>query len=90
MRLNIYLQKAGIGSRREAERMVADGRIAINGVKAGATTPVNDGDAVTLDGKSVAPEHGPRRASSFSTSRSARWSPTAIRKEGSPSTTCPR
>ena len=59
MRLNVYLQKAGIGSRREAERLVADGRVAINGVKAEATTPVNDGDAVTLDGKSVAPETRP-------------------------------
>jgi 23S rRNA pseudouridine2605 synthase len=55
MRLNVYLQKAGVGSRREAERMVADGRIAINGVKAEATTPVNDGDKVLLDGKPIAP-----------------------------------
>ena len=31
MRLNVYLQKAGIGSRREAERMVAEGRVSVNG-----------------------------------------------------------
>ena len=55
MRLNVFLQRAGIGSRREAERMVEQGRIHLNGVLALATTPVEDGDAVTLDGKAVSP-----------------------------------
>ena len=41
MRLNVYLQKAGVGSRREAERLVADGRVSVNGVKAQATAIVN-------------------------------------------------
>ena len=59
MRLNVYLQQAGIGSRREAERLVGEGRVAINGLAAIATTPVNDGDAVTLDGRPVAPETRP-------------------------------
>src|SRR5882724_10694752 len=59
MRLNVYLQKAGIGSRREAERMVADGRVAINGVTAVATTPAEEGDSVTLDGKPVSPAAKP-------------------------------
>lgn len=53
MRLNVYLQRAGIGSRREAERAVAEGRVSVNGVKALATTPVEEGDAVTVDGKPV-------------------------------------
>ena len=56
MRLNVYLQKAGIGSRREAERLVAEGRVAVNGAAALATTPVNDGDSVTLNGAAVAPD----------------------------------
>lgn len=56
MRLNVFLQQAGIGSRREAERMVADGRVTVNGVVATPTIPVNDGDVVCLDGKTVAPE----------------------------------
>lgn len=56
MRLNVFLQKAGVGSRREAERMVADGRVTVKGAKAEATTPVEDGDVVTLDGKPVAPD----------------------------------
>ena len=56
MRLNVYLQRAGIGSRREAERMVAESRVFVNGVVALPTTPVEDGDQVTWDGKSVAPD----------------------------------
>jgi 23S rRNA pseudouridine2605 synthase len=55
MRLNVYLQRAGVGSRREAERLVEQGRVAINGKVAAATTPVNDGDKVHVDGKPVAP-----------------------------------
>lgn len=56
MRLNVYLQRAGIGSRREAERMVAEGRVFVNGVVALPTTPVEDGDQVTWDGNAVAPD----------------------------------
>jgi 23S rRNA pseudouridine2605 synthase len=56
MRLNVFLQRAGVGSRREAERMIADYRVAVNGRIAAATVPVEDGDRVTLDGRPVAPE----------------------------------
>jgi 23S rRNA pseudouridine2605 synthase len=59
MRLNVFLQKAGAGSRREAERLVAEGRIKINGRIAQATSPVEEGDAVTLDGKPVTPATKP-------------------------------
>jgi 23S rRNA pseudouridine2605 synthase len=59
MRLNVYLQKAGIGSRREAERMVADGRVKINGTVALPTMPAQDGDVITLDGRVVAPDTKP-------------------------------
>ncbi|MDD3021609.1 MAG: pseudouridine synthase [Alphaproteobacteria bacterium] len=51
MRLNVFLQRSGIGSRREAERIVADGRVRVNGTIATATTPVEDGDKVSVDGK---------------------------------------
>lgn len=54
MRLNVYLQRAGIGSRREAERLVAESRVKINGATALATTPVEDGDTVLVDGRAVA------------------------------------
>ena len=59
MRLNVYLQKAGIGSRREAERMVADGRVKINGTVALPTMPAEEGDVITLDGRVVAPDTKP-------------------------------
>jgi 23S rRNA pseudouridine2605 synthase len=55
MRLNVFLQRAGIGSRREAERLVEQGRVSINGTTAVATAPVNGGDNVEVDGKRVAP-----------------------------------
>ncbi len=56
MRLNVFLQKAGVGSRREAERMVEQGRVQVNGAVAAATVPVNTGDIVQLDGKFIAPD----------------------------------
>ena len=56
MRLNVYLQQAGIGSRREAERLVAAGAVKVNGKVALPTTPIEQGDAVTVNGKLVAPE----------------------------------
>jgi 23S rRNA pseudouridine2605 synthase len=55
MRLNVFLQRAGIGSRREAERLVAEGRVTINGAVAQPTTPVEETDTVLVDGKPVAP-----------------------------------
>jgi 23S rRNA pseudouridine2605 synthase len=55
MRLNVFLQQAGVGSRREAERMVADSRVKVNGAIATPTTPVNDGDKVELDGTPLSP-----------------------------------
>ena len=59
MRLNIFLQRAGVGSRRHAEQLVAEGRVKVNGETALVTTPVHDGDAVLIDGKPVAIETRP-------------------------------
>ena len=59
MRLNVYLQRAGIGSRREAERLVTDSRVSVNGKTATPTTPVEDGDVVLVDGKPVKIESRP-------------------------------
>ncbi|MBG1230961.1 pseudouridine synthase [Aestuariivirga litoralis] len=55
MRLNVFLQQAGVGSRREAERLVEQGRIKVNGALAVATTPVEEGDQVTFDGAAISP-----------------------------------
>jgi 23S rRNA pseudouridine2605 synthase len=56
MRLNVFLQRAGVGSRREAERIVAEGRVKINGKTAEPTDPVEDADDVRLDGRKLAIE----------------------------------
>jgi 23S rRNA pseudouridine2605 synthase len=55
-RIAKLLARAGIASRREIERMIADGRIALNGEK--LTTPatiLNDLSGVTVDGMPVRP-----------------------------------
>ena len=59
MRLNVYLQRAGVGSRREAERLVAAGRVLINGKVATATMPVEDQDVVIIDGQRVLADEKP-------------------------------
>jgi len=56
-RLNKYLSGSGVCSRREADRMIAEGRVSINGETAQLGSVVEDGDTVTVDGKRVkAPE----------------------------------
>jgi 23S rRNA pseudouridine2605 synthase len=55
-RIAKLLARAGVASRREVERMIADGRIALNGEK--LTTPatlLKDLGGVTVDGKAVRP-----------------------------------
>src|SRR3954466_1565490 len=55
-RIAKLLARAGVASRREVERMIADGRIALNGEK--LTTPatlLRDLSGVTVDGKPVRP-----------------------------------
>lgn len=59
MRLNKYLQQAGVGSRREAERLVAEGRVLVNAKMANPTTVVLEGDVVLVDGKKMNPNTAP-------------------------------
>ena len=56
MRLNAYLARAGIASRRGAEELIRAGRVTVNGEVAGLTTFVEGADRVELDGAEVAPE----------------------------------
>lgn len=56
MRLNRYISSSGVCSRRKAEEFIAEGRVRVNGVVADITTAVNQGDEVTLDGKTVTPK----------------------------------
>lgn len=60
MRLNKYLQQAGLGSRREAERWIDEGRVSVNGVIATVTTEVDEGAEVCVDGKPVQPQTAPQ------------------------------
>jgi 23S rRNA pseudouridine2605 synthase len=60
-RIAKLLARAGIASRREIERMIAEGRIALNGEK--LTTPatlVNDVAGITVDGRPVRPAKATR------------------------------
>jgi 23S rRNA pseudouridine2605 synthase len=54
MRLNQFLARAGLGSRRSVEGLIRDGRIRINGVPADLSSRVDsEQDKVTFDGRLV-------------------------------------
>lgn len=53
VRINKYLSQCGICSRREADRMLEEGRILVNGTKPEKGTMVTDKDSITVDGKKV-------------------------------------
>ncbi len=54
IRINKYLSGNGICSRREADRLIEEGRVSINGLLAESGMKVSDGDTVTLDGRAIA------------------------------------
>ena len=53
MRLNKFLSESGACSRREADELISEGRVTINGVPATLGTQVNEGDEVKLDGEEL-------------------------------------
>jgi len=53
MRLNAYLAKAGITSRRGADELIIAGRVKVNGSAGRLNSEVNDSDKVSLDGRQV-------------------------------------
>lgn len=53
MRLNKYLASCGVCSRREADTLIKQGRVCINGKVAGMGVKVGPGDQVTVSGKPV-------------------------------------
>jgi 23S rRNA pseudouridine2604 synthase len=55
VRLNKYLGESGACSRREADALIGEGRVTVNGVIAVLGTKVADGDEVRLDGEIVGP-----------------------------------
>ena len=54
MRLNRYISDTGHCSRREADRLIGEGRITVNGMRARIGAEVGEGDEVRLDGQPLA------------------------------------
>lgn len=53
MRLNAYLARAGIASRRGADRLIKAGRVKVNGRLGQLNSEISDNDQVELDGKEI-------------------------------------
>src|SRR5919107_6335935 len=56
MRLNAYLARAGVASRRKADELIKAGRVVVNGDVGQLNTFVGGSDRVEVDGVSVAPQ----------------------------------
>lgn len=53
MRINKYIASAGICSRRDADKLVMEGKVSINGKVAAAGSQVRSGDVVLVNGKMI-------------------------------------
>ena len=83
MRLNAYLARAGVASRRGADELIKAGRVRVNGEPGALNTFVEAGDRVELDGRELAPQrlayvllHKP--AGAVTTARDPQRRPTVI------------
>jgi 23S rRNA pseudouridine2605 synthase len=56
VRLNAYLARAGVASRRGADELIKAGRVRVNGEPGALNTFVETGDRVELDGRELAPQ----------------------------------
>ena len=56
MRLNAYLARTGVASRRGADELIKTGRVRVNGVRGELNTFVEAGDVVDLDGRHLVPQ----------------------------------
>lgn len=54
MRLNAFLARAGVASRRRADELISAGRVLVNGVRGELNTVVGARDVVEVDGRPVA------------------------------------
>ena len=54
MRLNAYLARAGVASRRKADELIKAGRVVVNGEPGQLNTFVQSADVVEVDGQPVA------------------------------------
>ena len=83
MRLNAYLARAGIASRRGADDLIKAGRVRVNDVPGELNTYVHTGDRVEVDGKAVTAQalkyvllHKP--AGTVTTARDQQGRPTVV------------
>jgi 23S rRNA pseudouridine2605 synthase len=83
MRLNAYLARAGIASRRSADDLIKAGRVRVNDAPGELNTYVHQGDRVEVDGKPVSPQslkyvllHKP--AGTVTTARDPQGRPTVV------------
>ena len=53
MRLNKYISDTGFASRREADRLISEGRVTVNGVRARIGAEVGEGEDVRIDGNAL-------------------------------------
>jgi len=53
MRLNAFLARAGVASRRRADELIRDGRVRVNGARGELNTVVGARDVVEVDGNEV-------------------------------------
>jgi 23S rRNA pseudouridine2604 synthase len=53
MRLNKYISESGICSRREADRLIVEGRVTLNDERPGIGAQVEEGDRVQVDGQDL-------------------------------------
>lgn len=53
MRINRYLAQCGVAGRRACDKIVAEGRVTVNGRLADLGCEVEEGDIVKVDGKTV-------------------------------------
>ena len=56
IRLNKYIASSGLCSRREADSLIENGKVTINGIVAVQGTKVNEGDVVLVGGKKITPD----------------------------------
>ena len=56
MRLNAYLARAGVASRRRADELIKAGRVRVNGAPGELNTVVGSRDVVEVDGERVRPQ----------------------------------
>jgi 23S rRNA pseudouridine2605 synthase len=56
VRLNAYLARAGVASRRKADELIKAGRVTVNGETGQLNTFVEGADRVEVDGERVAPQ----------------------------------